>query len=75
MDSPVCSHGACTARRRWVLLGLHRGFLPVALAVIVVLSLMQLPLPPAKPREKMLVAVKGGLSYVRNQPTLLALTG
>ncbi len=44
------------------------------LAVIVVLSLMQLPLPPAKPSQKMLVAIKGGLSYVKNEPTLLALT-
>ena len=44
------------------------------LAVIVVLSLMQLPLPPPKASQKMLVAVKGGLSYVRNDPTLLALT-
>lgn len=44
------------------------------LVVIIVLSLMQLPIPPAKAKQSMLVEIKGGLSYVRHRPTLLALT-
>ena len=44
------------------------------LAVIVVLSLMRLPLPPTDTRQRIMVELKGGLSYVRNNGALLALT-
>ncbi len=44
------------------------------LVVIVVLSLMRLPLPPTDTRQRIMVELKGGLSYVRNNGALLALT-
>jgi len=44
------------------------------LAVIVVLGLMRLPPPPPSTRQRMLVELRGGLSYVRHGGALLALT-
>ena len=44
------------------------------LAVIVVLSLMHLPRAPAGTRQRIAVELKGGLSFVRNEEALLALT-
>ena len=43
------------------------------LVVIVVLALMRLPLPKTATRQKILVELKGGLSYVRNEGALSAL--
>ena len=45
------------------------------LAVIVVLSLMRLPTPPTDIRQRLVVELRSGLSFVRHQPALLALTG
>ncbi len=44
------------------------------LVVIVVLSLMRLPLPPTSTRQRIMVELKGGLSYVRNNRALVSLT-
>ena len=44
------------------------------LVVIVVLSLMRLPLPPTGTRQRIMVELKGGLSYVRNNRALVSLT-
>ena len=44
------------------------------LVVIVVLTLMRLPRPSPDTRQKMLVELKGGLSYVRQEKAMLALT-
>ena len=44
------------------------------LAVIVVLGFMRLPLPPARTRQRIAVELKGGLSFVRHEGALLALT-
>ena len=44
------------------------------LAVIVVLALMHLPLQPTDTRQRIMVELKGGLSYVRNNGALFALT-
>jgi MFS family permease len=44
------------------------------LAVIIVLSFMRLPHPTTTRRERMLVELKNGLSYVHNQSSLLWLT-
>ena len=44
------------------------------LVVIVVLTLMRLPRPNPDTRQKMLVELKGGLSYVRHEKAMLALT-
>ena len=43
------------------------------LAVIVVLALMRLPLPKTASRQKILIELKGGLSYVRHEGALSAL--
>ncbi len=43
------------------------------LAVIVVLAVMRLPLPKTGARQKILVELKGGLSYVRHEGALAAL--
>jgi MFS family permease len=44
------------------------------LVVIVVLSLMRLPPPPTDTRQRIMVELKGGLSYVRNNGALVSLT-
>ncbi len=44
-------------------------------AVIVVLSLMRLPAPATDTRQRLVVELRSGLSFVRRQPALLALTG
>ena len=44
------------------------------LAVIIVLGRMRLPRPPANRRGRMLVELKGGLSYVRRERALVWLT-
>ena len=44
------------------------------LAVIIVLSLMRLPAPTPNTRQRLVVELKSGLSFVRRQPALLALT-
>ena len=44
------------------------------LAVIVVLSLMRLPAPTVDTRQRLVVELRSGLSFVRRQPALLALT-
>ena len=44
------------------------------LAVIIVLALMRFPAPTSETRHRLVIELKSGLSFVRHQHALLALT-
>jgi MFS family permease len=71
MVGPLIGGGVLVALGMTVCFGLNSMSF---LAVIIVLSLMRFPTPTTDTRQRLMVELKSGLSFVRRQPALLALT-
>ena len=71
MVGPLIGGGVLVALGLTVCFGLNSVSF---LAVIIVLSLMRFPTPTTDTRQRLIVELKSGLSFVRRQPALLALT-
>ena len=71
MVGPLIGGGVLVALGMTVCFGINSVSF---LAVIIVLSLMRLPAPTTDTRQRLVVELRGGLSFVRHQHALLALT-
>ena len=71
MVGPLIGGGVLVALGMTVCFGINSVSF---LAVIVVLSLMRLPAPTTDTRQRLVVELRSGLSFVRRQHALLALT-